>query len=144
MALDELLRGSDVVFPLAPGGPDTTGLIGSAELALMKPGATLINVGRGELLDEVAVVEALTSGRLGGVGMDVGQAADQRPSPDLAALPGVVATPHVGGLTPENADAQALSSVEQVAAILAGVMPPRSLNAEHATRLRGHWAGARP
>jgi D-3-phosphoglycerate dehydrogenase len=143
VAFEELLQNSDVVFPLAPGGPETDGLIGSAELALMKPGATLINVGRGELLDEDAVAEALASGRLGGLGMDVGRAGDQRPSPHLAAMPGVVGTPHLGGLTPENADAQALSSVEQVAAMLAGEIPPRSLNAEHATRLRDYWNRSR-
>jgi D-3-phosphoglycerate dehydrogenase len=50
-----------------------------------------------------------------------------------------VATPHLGGLTPENADAQAASSVEQVSAMLHGDIPPRSLNAEHATRLRSMW-----
>ena len=57
-------------------------------------------------------------------------------------MPGVVATPHLGGLTPENADAQALSSVEQVRAILAGDIPPRSVNAEHARRLAA-WQGCR-
>ncbi len=140
VSLEELLRGSDVVFPLAPGSPETDGLIGAAELARMRPGAVLVNVSRGELLDEGAVADALASGHLGGLGMDVGRADDQRPSPELAALPGVVATPHLGGLTPENADAQAMSSVEQVAAMIAGDIPPRSLNAEHASRLRAYWA----
>ena len=140
VGFDELLRTSDVVFPLAPGSPETENLIGAPELTSMRPGTLLINVGRGELLDEVAVADALRSGQLGGLGLDVGRAADQRPSLELAALPGVVATPHLGGLTPENADAQAASSVEQVAAMMAGDIPPRSLNAEHATRLRALWA----
>jgi D-3-phosphoglycerate dehydrogenase len=140
---DELLRASDVVFPLAPGSPATEHLVGARELALMMPGVTLINVSRGELLDEAAVASALSSGHLGGLGIDVGQAADQRPSPELAAMSGVVATPHLGGLTPENADAQAASSVEQVAAMLAGEIPPRSLNADHAIRLRGYWERSR-
>ena len=135
VGFDELLRAADVVFPLAPGSAETENLIGAPELAAMQPGTLLINVSRGELLDESAVAEALRSGHLGGLGLDVGRAADQRPSPELAELPGVVATPHLGGLTPENADAQAASSVEQVEAILAGNVPPRSLNAEHATRL---------
>jgi len=139
VGFEELLRSSDVVFPLAPGSPATTHLIGASELAVMRRGATLINVSRGELLDETAIAEALDSGHLGGLGIDVGQAADQRPSPDLAARPGVVATPHLGGLTPENADAQAASSVEQVAAILAGEVPPRSLNADKANRLQAYW-----
>jgi D-3-phosphoglycerate dehydrogenase len=72
--------------------------------------------------------------------MDVGRAPDQRPSPELASRPGVVATPHLGGLTPENADAQAMSSVEQVRAIVAGDVPPRAVNADAAARLRAWWS----
>ena len=52
----------------------------------------------------------------------------------------MVATPHLGGLTPENADAQAMSSVEQVRAIVAHELPPRAVNADHANRLRAWWA----
>ena len=136
--VDELLRRSDVVFPLTPG-PGNEALIGDAELARMKPDALLVNVSRGEVLDETAVLRALDAGRLGGLGLDVGQAADQRPSPHLAERPDVVATPHLGGLTPENADAQAASSVEQVAAIVDGRMPPRAINPDQASRLRAFW-----
>jgi D-3-phosphoglycerate dehydrogenase len=106
----------------------------------MRRGALLVNVSRGELLDEEAVAAALDSGHLGGLAMDVGRAPDQRPSSALATRPGVVATPHLGGLTPENADAQAMSSVEQVRAILAGTMPPRAVNESHAHRVRAWWA----
>jgi D-3-phosphoglycerate dehydrogenase len=105
----------------------------------MRPGTMLVNVSRGELIDEAAVAAALDSGHLGGLAMDVGRAADQRPSPELAGRPGVVATPHLGGLTPENADAQAMSSVEQVTALLAGVMPRRVVNPDSARRLRTWW-----
>ena len=143
VGFEELLRAADVVFPLAPGSPATENLIGAPELAMMRQGVILINVSRGELLDDAAVVEALGSGHLGGLGLDVGRGGDQRPSPELAVLPGVVATPHLGGLTPENADAQAASSVEQVAAMIAGDIPPRSLNADHATRLRAWWGRTR-
>jgi D-3-phosphoglycerate dehydrogenase len=139
VGLDELLARSDYVLPLAASTPETENLIGPPELAAMKPGAILVNVSRGELLDEAAVEAALDSGRLGGLGMDVGRAPDQRPSPALAARPHVVATPHLGGLTPENADAQSASSVEQVRAIVAGRMPPRAVNAESATRLEAFW-----
>lgn len=138
--LPELLAQSDVVFPLAPGEPATDNLIGATELATMKRGATLVNVGRGELLNETAVAQALDSGQLGALGMDVGRAADQRPSLELARRPNVVATPHLGGLTPENADAQAASSVEQVAAMLEGRVPPRTVNQEHASRLQDYWS----
>lgn len=137
--LPELLRQADFVLPLAPSMVSTENLIDAAALELVRPGTMLVNVSRGELLDEAAVAAALDSGRLGGLAMDVGRAPDQRPSPDLARRPGVVATPHLGGLTPENADAQAMSSVEQVRAIAAGVIPPRAVNAQHADRLRAWW-----
>ncbi|MEX1309486.1 MAG: NAD(P)-dependent oxidoreductase [Candidatus Sulfomarinibacteraceae bacterium] len=139
VGLTELLRRSDVVLPLAPASDETKNLIGAEALAIMKTGALLVNVSRGELVDEAAVADALDSGRLGGFAMDVGRAPDQRPPLDLARRPGVVATPHLGGLTPENADAQAHSSVEQVRAMLEHVMPPRSVNPERAERLRRYW-----
>ena len=72
--------------------------------------------------------------------MDVGRAADQRPSPHLAALPGVIATPHIGGLTVQNAEAQAWSAVEQVEALLKGEMVPRSINPDSIERLLRLWA----
>jgi D-3-phosphoglycerate dehydrogenase len=140
VALDELLGVADYVIALAAATPETIHLVGAHELSLMRKGAILVNVSRGELLDEEAVAAALESGQLGGLAIDVGQAPDQRPSPALARRPGVVATPHLGGLTPENADAQAASSVEQIAAIVTGVMPPRAVNPDAATRLRAWWA----
>jgi len=136
---DELLGLADWVLPLAPAIAETTDLIGPDELAAMKPDAVLVNVSRGELVDEAAVAEALDAGRLAGFAMDVGRGPDQRPSLDLASRPGIVATPHLGGLTPQNADAQAASSVEQVRAILSGRTPPRSLNPDSATRLDDFW-----
>ena len=138
--LNALLGASDVVFPLAQAVPETENLIDEDAIAAMRRGATLINVSRGELLDETAVLAALESGQLTAVGLDVGRAADQRPSPELARHPRVVATPHLGGLTPQNADAQAASSVEQVAAMSSGHMPPRTVNADQARRLHALWA----
>lgn len=139
-SFDEVLASSDVVFPLVDSTADTYHLIDEAALAATKPGAVLINVSRGEIVDEDAVVAALDRGRLAAFGCDVGTAPDQRPNPALAARPDVVATPHLGGLTPENADAQARSSVEQVAAILAGEIPPRLANPEATARLDAWWA----
>lgn len=138
--LGELLAVSDAVFPLAQAAPETENLIGAAELDAMRPDALLVNVSRGELLDEDAVAAALDDGRIGGVALDVGRAGDQRPSPALAARSDVVATPHLGGLTPENADAQAASSVEQVRAMLDGELPPRTVNPDSAARFRARFA----
>jgi D-3-phosphoglycerate dehydrogenase len=137
--LDDLLRRSDIVVPLAVSTPETLHLIDADALAMMRPGAMLVNVSRGELVDEEAVAAAIDAGHLGGLAMDVGSAPDQRPAPELAARPGVVATPHLGGLTPENADAQAMSSVEQVRAMVVGDLPPRTVNPDDARRLRAWW-----
>lgn len=139
-SLADVLARSDIVLPLAAATPETERIIDAAALAMMKPGALLVNVSRGELLDDDAVAAALDDGRLGGLAVDVGRAPDQRPSPELARRPGVVATPHLGGLTPENADAQAYSSVEQVAAMTRGEIPPRSVNATAAVRLHHRLA----
>jgi D-3-phosphoglycerate dehydrogenase len=144
VSMATLLELSDYVLPLATATEGNRDLIGADELDAMKPTAILINVSRGELVNEDAVAAALDRGDLGGLGMDVGRAVDQRPTPALAGRPGVVATPHLGGLTPENADAQAASSVEQVAAIVRGRMPPRSVNAESAARLRAWWLDHEP
>ena len=137
--LPDLLARADVVVPLAASTPETKHLVDADAIARMRPGTLLVNVSRGELLDEDAVAAALDSGQLGGLAMDVGQAPDQRPTPALARRPGVVATPHVGGLTPESADAQAASSVEQVLAMTRGEIPPRAVNPEAARRLRAWW-----
>ena len=139
--LPTLLSEADFVLALAAATPETENLIDAAALARMKPTASLINVSRGNLVDETALAAALDDGRITKLAMDVGRAPDQRPSPAQAARPGVVATPHLGGLTPAAADAQAMSSVEQVAALLDGRVPPRSVNAEHATRLASLHVG---
>jgi D-3-phosphoglycerate dehydrogenase len=133
--LDRLWAESDVVMPLAVSIPATRHIVNAASLAAMKPGVLLVNLSRGELVDEAAVAAALDSGHVAGFAMDVGSAPDQRPDPALAARANVVATPHVGGLTPEAAEHQAMDTVRQVAALARGAMPERALNAQKATRL---------
>jgi D-3-phosphoglycerate dehydrogenase len=103
--------------------------------ASMKPGAYFINAARGELVDEAALLSALDSGHLAGCALDVGSEADQMPSLILARHPKVIATPHIGGLTPEAIEHQALQTVSQVAAILSGEIPQGAVNASHASRL---------
>lgn len=130
-----LLAESDIVMPLAVANESTRHIIDAAALAAMKRDAVLINLSRGGLVDEAALAAALDAGRIAGCAMDVGSAPDQWPNPDLAARPDVVATPHIGGLTPESSEHQAMDTVRQVAALLAGRMPEGALNAEAAHRL---------
>ncbi|GJD61195.1 NAD(P)-dependent oxidoreductase [Methylobacterium frigidaeris] len=135
--LPDLLARSDYVVCLAVASAETRDLIDAAALARCKPGAYLLNLSRGSLVDEGALAAALRDGRLAGAALDVGRAPDEMPSPDLAALPQVVATPHVGGLTPPAVAAQALETVEQVRTLLAGRVPEGAVNAESWTRRPG-------
>jgi D-3-phosphoglycerate dehydrogenase len=133
--LDRVLAESDVLMPLAVSIPATRHIVSAASLAAMKRGVLLINLSRGELVDEAALAAALDSGHVAGFAMDVGSAPDQRPDPALAARPNVIATPHIGGLTPEAAEHQAMYTVRQVAALARGAMPDGALNAPRAHRL---------
>ena len=97
----EMLAASDVVVIAAPMTPATEGMIGADELARIKPGAYLINVSRGRIVSEKAMMEALTSGRLAGAGLDV---TGQEPLPPDSALwdmENVVITPHIAGISEE-------------------------------------------
>lgn len=136
VALDELLARSDYVVCLAIANEETESLMNDEAFARMRAGSFFINPSRGNLVDEAALLRALDSGCLAGCAMDVGRAPDQMPTPALAAHPKVVATPHIGGLTPEAIEHQALETVQQARAILAGQMPAGAVNAASATRLR--------
>jgi glyoxylate reductase len=95
--LEELFRTSDFVVLVVPHTAETESLIGAKALALMKPTATLVNVGRGGLIDEAALVAALKSGQIAMAGLDVYR---QEPLPvtnPLLTLPNVVLLPHTGG-----------------------------------------------
>jgi D-3-phosphoglycerate dehydrogenase / 2-oxoglutarate reductase len=133
--LGTLLEQSDFVVCLAVATPETENLLGRDQLRRMKPSAYLVNVSRGNLVDEAALEEALRHRTIAGCAMDVGRAPDQMPSPHLAGLPNVIATPHIGGLVPEAIAHQALETTRQVADILSGRPPPGAVNPEHATRL---------
>lgn len=134
VALQDLLVRSDYVICLAVATAETENLIDAAALARMRPEACFINLSRGNLVDEAALADALRAGRLAGAAMDVGRAADQMPSPDLAALPNVIATPHIGGLTPEAVESQAFDTVRQVQALVRGDVPEGAVNAQSWTR----------
>ena len=106
----------------------------AAALARMQRHAFFINLSRGNLVDEAALAAALRENRIAGAAMDVGRAPDQMPTPELAKLPNVIATPHIGGLTPQAIEHQALETVRQVAAIIKGEAPVGAVNTEHWTR----------
>jgi phosphoglycerate dehydrogenase-like enzyme len=97
--LHELLGIVDDLVLTAPLTPDTRGMIGATELALLGPGAHVVNVGRGELVDEPALVEALQRGHLGGAALDVFATEPLPGDSPLWDLPNVIVTPHSAGAT---------------------------------------------
>lgn len=133
--LRQLLAESDYVVCLAIANEETENLMNEACFNALKPGAFFINPSRGDLVDESALMRALDDGRLAGFAMDVGRAPDQMPSPALARHPKVIATPHIGGLTPAAIEPKALETVAQAADILQGRLPAGAVNPAQATRL---------
>jgi D-3-phosphoglycerate dehydrogenase len=134
VGFEALMARADYVVCLAVATEATENLIDASALARMKPDAVFINLSRGNLVDEKALLAVLAEGRIAGAAMDVGRAADQMPSPELARMPNVIATPHIGGLTPPAIEAQAFDTVGQLRAILAGEVPPGAVNAKSWSR----------
>jgi phosphoglycerate dehydrogenase-like enzyme len=97
--LDQLLAEADVVSLHLPLVPETQHVIGTAALGRMKPGAILINTGRGGLVDTAALVDALSSGRIAGAGLDVFDVEPPLDGDPVLSLPNVVVTPHIAWLT---------------------------------------------
>jgi glyoxylate reductase len=120
--LDELLAVSDFVSLHVPLNEDSRGLINATRLAQMKPGAFLLNLARGAVVDEPAVVAALHEGRLGGAALDVFVDEPNVP-PTLFGLENVVLTPHVGGGSREARRMAQETCVENVRRVLSGAAP---------------------
>ncbi len=120
VALDELLRVSDVVSIHLRLSPQTTGLIGMPQLALMKPTAILINTARGAIVDEAAMVEVLATRRIAGAGLDVFETEPLPGDHPLTRLENVALTPHAAGITPEAVEAGLQMAIQNVWDYFAG------------------------
>lgn len=123
VALPELLAQADVVVMAVPGGASTRHLIGAAELAAMKPGAILVNIARGDVVDEAALIAALEAGPLGGAGLDVYEREPEVPEA-LRLRENVVLLPHLGTATEEVRTDMAMRALANLAAFFKGDAPP--------------------
>lgn len=128
LPLERLLAESDVVTLHAPLTPETHGLIGRDELALMRPDAVLVNVARGPIVDEEALLEALRSGEIAGAALDVYEH-EPAVQPGLVELDNVVLTPHLGSATLAAREAMGMLCADALEAVLLeNRLPPNTVN----------------
>ena len=124
-----LLRESDFLVLLLPYSPESHHTIGAAELALMKPTAHLINVARGGIVDDAALISALRERRLAGAGLDVFEG-EPKLNPGFLELDNVALTPHIGSSSWATRMAMAMTAADNLIAVLSGQRPPNLLNPE--------------
>jgi len=129
---DALLREADHVVLVVPYSPATHHLVGARELAAMKPTATLVNIARGGVVDDAALVEALRAGRIAAAGLDVYEN-EPALNPGLLAVPNVVLTPHIGSATRSSRLGMAMLAARNLLAWVGGTelltpvaLPPRN------------------
>jgi glyoxylate reductase len=127
VTVDELFARADAVSLHCPLTAETRHLVDARRLALMKPTAVLVNTARGGCVDEGALIEALTAGRIAGAGLDV-YANEPAIDPRLYACPRLVLAPHIGSATTEARTAMAQLCADAVIAVLRGRRPPNQIN----------------
>lgn len=120
--LDGLLAVSDVLSLHCPSTPESTGIINARTLSLLPERAILVNTARGALVDEEALIAALTSGKLFAAGLDVFRT-EPGGNPAIAALPNVFLLPHIGSATEETRDAMGFRALDNLDAFFAGQPP---------------------
>ncbi len=126
---EELLRTADHVVLVLPYSAESHHTIGAKEIALMKPSATLINIARGGIVDDVALAQALKEGKLFAAGLDVFEG-EPNVHPDLLKLSNVVLAPHIASATEKTRRAMVDLAVENLRLALEGKRPPSLINQE--------------
>ena len=127
LGLEDLLAESDFVVLCVPLTEETRGLMNAERLKRMKPSAVLVNIARGEAVDEGALARALSEGTIFAAGLDV---YEREPAvhPDLLAAPSAVLLPHIGSATTETRERMGRLATENLLAVLAGSAPPCAVN----------------
>ena len=127
-SLDALIAGSDAVTLHCPSTPETRRIIDRAAIARMKPGAILINVSRGDLVETAALIEALQSGQLSAAGLDVADPEPVAADSPLRTLEGVLVTSHIASVSPNAVRALRESAAELIARSIRGEPPINVVN----------------
>ncbi len=126
---EDLLRNADHVILVLPYTSENHHMIGAKEIALMKPSATLVNIARGGIVDDLALAQALKAGTIFAAGLDVFEG-EPKVNPELLKLSNVVLAPHIASATEKTRRAMVDLAVENLSAALDGKRPPNLINAE--------------
>jgi D-3-phosphoglycerate dehydrogenase len=139
LSLAQALPQADYVVLACPLTEATRGLIGAAELAQLKPGARLVNVARGPVVDEAALVAALRSGQLAGAALDVYTTQPLPADSPLRTLPNVLLSPHLAGITQESMRRMSEGALAQLLAMFRGELPAHLCNPEARDAILARW-----
>lgn len=140
-SLEELASAADFVVLACPLTDETRGLVDERFLARMKPEACLINVARGPLVVQSALIQALREGRIAGAALDVYETHPLDPASPLLTMPQVVATPHCAGISAASMEAMGVGAVKELLRVLRGAEPVSFINPEVRSRRRGAVGG---
>ena len=135
-SVDELVAASDIVVLCCPLTPETTGLINRERIGRMKPGALLINVSRGPVVEDEALIEALSAEQLGGAALDVFATQPLPPDHPYFRFDNVIITPHMAGITEESMMRMGIGAAEETIRVLSGELPVNFCNPEVLERYR--------
>ncbi|PBB83109.1 dehydrogenase [Mesorhizobium sp. WSM3879] len=136
LSIDALVEQSDIIVLCCPLTEETRGLISRERIARMKPNALLINVSRGPVVDDEALIEALRSGRIGGAALDVFATQPLPPSHPYFSFDNVIITPHMAGITEESMMRMGVGAANEALLVLADKLPVNLRNPEVIERYR--------
>lgn len=139
MAVDELVAWCDILVLCCPLTPETRGLIDQRRIGSMRPGALIVNVSRGPVIDDEALIAALRDGRIGGAALDVFVTQPLPPDHPYFAFDNVLITPHMAGITEESMMRMGTGAATEVVRILAGELPVNLRNPEAVQAYRARF-----
>lgn len=130
LSVDDLVSTADIVVLCCPLTPKTTGLLSRERIARMKPGAILVNVSRGPVVDDAALIEALERGRIGGAALDVFSTQPLPPEHPYFRQDNVIVTPHLAGITEESMMRMGKGAAAEAIRVMEGGLPVNLRNPE--------------
>lgn len=141
VTVNELVSQADIIVLCCPLTPETVGLISRERIGMMKPHAILVNVSRGPVIDDDALIEALGAGRLGGAALDVFATQPLPLDHPYYGFDNVIITPHMAGITEDSMLRMGLGAAEETLRVLAGELPKNLRNPEAIERYRARFSG---